>query len=107
MSCIALAAALVAASCTPHGDADTVGDQARVGEDPAPRDTSAVAAPRDTSAAAVSVGAGPETEVLAEGGFVAVDEGYLHSCALRVGGEVVCWGYDKYGETAAPEVLYS
>lgn len=30
--------------------------------------------------------------------FVQIEIGYKHVCALTAGGEVYCWGYDKWGE---------
>jgi len=37
--------------------------------------------------------------------FIAVDTGRRHSCAITAeGGFVKCWGADKHGETAAPNV---
>lgn len=37
---------------------------------------------------------GQVSDVPATGGYIAVDSGSFHSCALHAGGEVTCWGID-------------
>ena len=34
--------------------------------------------------------------------FASVSAGLLHSCGVRIGGSVVCWGSNLYGQTDAP-----
>ena len=49
-----------------------------------------------------------ETEPLsdvtvAEGSFVSVSAGRNHTCGVRTDGDVDCWGYDNYGQSAPPD----
>ena len=35
--------------------------------------------------------------------FASVSAGSVHTCGLKTGGAVVCWGYDGDGEATPPE----
>ena len=41
------------------------------------------------------------------GRFSAISVGYMHICAVRELGEVVCWGYNKYGQSTPPAGRFS
>jgi hypothetical protein len=40
-------------------------------------------------------------------GFVAIDAGIRHTCALRDDGSIACWGLDNTGQTKAPAGTFS
>ncbi|OLP83182.1 putative serine/threonine-protein kinase-like protein CCR3 [Symbiodinium microadriaticum] len=44
----------------------------------------------------------PVTFAAPAGTFVSIAAGYLHTCAIREGGDILCWGTDVHGETAGP-----
>ena len=44
----------------------------------------------------------PVTFAAPAGTFVSLAAGYLHTCAIREGGDILCWGTDVHGETAGP-----
>ena len=43
------------------------------------------------------------SEPSADGGsFVAVTAGALHTCAIKAGGAIACWGNDLFGQVSGP-----
>ncbi|MCY4422830.1 MAG: leucine-rich repeat domain-containing protein [Acidimicrobiaceae bacterium] len=58
---------------------------------------SAVVSPEDADAAVFG-----HQLSLRVGGFASVDAGWTHSCGLRTGGTIMCWGDNDNGETDAP-----
>ena len=41
-----------------------------------------------------------------DGRFSQVSLGYLHSCAVRTDGEVICWGLNDQGQLIAPDLSF-
>ena len=49
----------------------------------------------------------PETEDAPQGRFTQVSVGNFHSCALGDGGDVTCWGSDRYLQPDSTTVHYT
>lgn len=76
---------------------------------PAPIDTSdgGLDDAKDAQADAAPSGSASRIPVMialgtALGGVVSISTGASHTCALRDGGDVLCWGRDDHGELGAP-----
>ena len=51
--------------------------------------------------------AGHQVDLGVDGGFVAIDAGWDHTCGLKADGSVLCWGDNEFGQLSAPSGVFA